>query len=242
MIFNPVDNNFYGTDIRNKDDMGVIIQLNPVGKTKILASFDGLHGRAPRGDIVARDAGGKLYGSAGSGGEFDKGCVYSVNTNGEFQTLFSFNGADGLWPLSGLVSGPEGIFYGTTAVGGKYGKGTIFQISSTGDYKELASFNYGSRPRAWRILFGADGNIYGTTQEGTNDSSFGTIFRLTPNGDLRKLFIFNGINGSYPRDLIQGPDGNLYGITQFGGAGFNGSWNSGSGTVFRVVLHAGKNP
>ena len=237
MVFNPFDSNFYGITIREKEDLGVAVQMSLAGRTAILAAFDKVHGRAPRGDLAVDASDGTLYGTTGSGGESDQGVAYALNLEGKFRTLHSFNGSDGQWPISGLIWGRDGQLYGASAVGGKYGKGTIYRISQTGDSKLLTAFDYGSRPRACRLCCGTDGNVYGVTLEGVDANSFGTLFRLTPDGELQKLFIFNGNNGSFPRDLIQGPDGNLYGVCDHGGTGFTGDANSGDGTVFRLVMH-----
>ena len=235
MSYNPFDHDFYGVDWGEKGNYGFIVQMTLSGATRILGSFDEDNGRNPRGGVVFW--GGEICGSTESGGKFKKGAVFSANTNGMIHLLHSFDGRDGQWPLSGLVSGPDGLFYGTAAVGGKHGQGTVFQVSPTGDFKLLASLSGIQRPRAGTLCYGRDGNLYGVTETGGNAGDLGAIFRLLPGGDLQTLWSFNGANGACPRDLIQGADGNLYGICHYGGVGFtNGDPQSGSGTVFRLLL------
>jgi uncharacterized repeat protein (TIGR03803 family) len=49
-----------------------------------------------------------------------------------FTSLFSFDGADGEFPLAALVQGTDGNFYGTTIEGGAVGDGTVFKITASG--------------------------------------------------------------------------------------------------------------
>jgi len=62
--------------------------------------------------------------------------------------LFSFSGADGAGPLTGVMTGPHGVLYGTTVFGGRHGNGTVFSLTPKGSgYTErvLVSFG-GARP------------------------------------------------------------------------------------------------
>ena len=83
---------------------------------------------------------------------------------------------------------------------------------------------------------GADGNFYGTTANG-GTYGMGTVFRMSSDGtSLTNLFSFAGTNGIAPQAaLVQGSDGNLYGTTTYGGNGYDGHFQSGNGTVFRLV-------
>jgi uncharacterized repeat protein (TIGR03803 family) len=47
-------------------------------------------------------------------------------------TLLSFNGANGGYPLSGLIADAAGDLFGTTRGGGANGYGTVFEITDSG--------------------------------------------------------------------------------------------------------------
>jgi uncharacterized repeat protein (TIGR03803 family) len=87
------------------------------------------------------------------------------------------------------------------------------------------------------MLRAKDGNFYGTTVRGGTNGGFGTIFRMATDGILTTLFSFNGTNGSEPMSaLIAALDGGLYGTTLTGGLGFDGSFHTGYGTVFKLTF------
>jgi len=112
-------------------------------------------------------------------------------------------------------------------------------------FTSLHSFTGGSTDGAFPeagLVQGTDGNFYGTTAGFANLGSVsfgattGTIYRITSNGTFTNLYSFTGgSDGGNPQAaLIQGFDGNFYGTT----AGFanlgSASFNSSTGTVFRI--------
>lgn len=118
-----------------------------------------------------------------------------------FQVLHSFTGgADGAYPLAGLIADGAGNLYGTASGGGKtkdgcvsYGCGVAFRLKRSGAGWVLTPLYVfqggqqsgldGANPEA-RMVFATDGTLYGTTVDGggnnCNDSTCGTVFRLTP--------------------------------------------------------------
>src|SRR6266436_9291379 len=85
---------------------------------------------------------------------------------------------------------------------------------------------------------GSDGNFYGTTSSGGTNGDYGTVFQMTPGGVLTTVRSFNGTNGSAPAaSLVQGSNGNFYGTTFAGGSGYNGTPDSGNGTVFQITTN-----
>ena len=55
--------------------------------------------------------------------------------------LYSFSGgADGAYPMAGLVTDKRGNLYGTTAYGGSFGHGTVFKLDPSGNETVLHSF------------------------------------------------------------------------------------------------------
>ena len=196
-----------------------------------------------------RDPLGNLYGTTLSGGANDDGTVFELAAgSGTITTLASFNGANGINPVAGLVRDPRGNLFGTTLSGGANGDGTVFELAAgSGTITTLASFNgaNGANPAAG-LVRDPRGNLFGTTSSGGIGfnpaipfSGFGTVFELAAgSGTLTTLASFNGANGAGPDgDLVRDPRGNLYGTTSSGGA-FGGSVG-GFGTVFELAAGSG---
>ncbi|TAN37689.1 MAG: hypothetical protein EPN23_04020 [Verrucomicrobia bacterium] len=147
-----------------------------------------------------------VAGTAHWGGDYDAGCVYTVENNYThpikhdnirnitttndrdgtvYATLYSFTGgADGANPYGGLVKDAAGNFYGTTVNGGAYGLGTVFALTVTSNANGTATY-------AQSVLHS-----------------------------------FSGLGeGAHPYgQLMQGPGaGNFYGTTLYGGSGNNGT-------------------
>jgi uncharacterized repeat protein (TIGR03803 family) len=85
---------------------------------------------------------GNIYGAAEVAGANTGTCdpsgcgtVFQVTPTGTVKTLYSFTGgAEGVFPLSGLVEAGNGSFYGTNTDGGgdpALGSGTLYEISLT---------------------------------------------------------------------------------------------------------------
>src|SRR5579871_4124325 len=158
-----------------------------------------------------------------------------------FTTLFSFDGADGAYPV-GLTQGRDSNLYGITGCGGNE-CGTVFGMNTQGQLVTL--YRFCSQPNCTDgfqpvgLVLSTDGNFYGTTSYGgnslgcnTNDGC-GTIFRITPRGQFTSLYSFcslsNCSDGFWPyAGLVEGIDGNYYGTTYHGGI-------NQIGTVFKIT-------
>ena len=213
----------------------------------MLHSFKGgTDGESPVGGVV-RDAAGNLYGTTEYGGGNtcfggqSCGTVYKVDTTGKETVMHSFTGgADGAFPLAGLILDAAGNLYGTTEYGGNLacnsgvGCGTVFKMDPTGKETVLYSFTRGvdgaGEPFAG-VIRDTAGNLYGTTAQGGPFSS-GTVFKVDTTGKETVLYYFTGGWGGKDGYLPSGPlirdaAGNLYGATQLGG-------NYSFGTLFKV--------
>ena len=116
--------------------------------------------------------------------------MFHVSTNGALNTLYSFGGADGANPNSGLIQGANGNLYGTTTQGGSFGDGTIYSMTADGALTTLHSFSGSDGANPYGTLTEAtDGSFYGTTQSGgTNDA--GTVFRMATDSTVSTLVSF----------------------------------------------------
>ena len=72
--------------------------------------------------------GSTLYGMTEQGGLAGFGNIFSINLDGsDFKNLFSFNIADGAYPVGTLILNGSTL-YGTTQEGGANNVGTVFAL------------------------------------------------------------------------------------------------------------------
>jgi uncharacterized repeat protein (TIGR03803 family) len=148
-----------------------------------------------------------------------------------FQTLATFNGANGSQPAGPLIQGSDGNFYGTTFTGGTAGLGTVFQITPQGTLTTLYNFGTAASYPGNGLVLGNDGLFYGTAEEGAMGNEGGSVFTITPSGALTTLYDFTCTSTGCPDGagagaLVQGTDGNFYGTTGLGGANNSGTFFS----------------
>ncbi len=206
------DGRLYGTTERLEPDLnkglggGTIFRINKDGSNyRVLHEFrpengyffDGLR---PNGRLL-QASDGLLYGMAESGGIYDRGTIFRLQTDGGgFQTLhdlasgelivdpslpcppgvvFCARALGGRYPAGGLIEGRDGFLYGVTRYGGEWEGGTIFKVDKNGrNYQTLHMF--GGTPE--------DGLVYSETE---------------PEPEAVRLF--------------QASNGVLYGTTRWGG-------------------------
>jgi uncharacterized repeat protein (TIGR03803 family) len=173
--------NLYGTtSLGGPHADGTVFEIAAgSGAITTLASFAGANGAFPEAGLV-QDGSGNLYGTTASGGAHGDGTVFEVaKRSGAITRRASFNGANGAFPVAGLVMDGSGNLYGTTVFGGASGEGTVFEVAKRGGrITTLASFDGsdGANPYAGLVLDG--GNLYGTTQLG-GAGDLGTVFELS---------------------------------------------------------------
>lgn len=243
--------NLYGTSDFGGDSAcgssqggcGVVFELHPKGKARILHSFGSSAGDGyfAYGGLTG-DPAGNLYGTTSAGGSSGAGCTYEYGCGTVFKiapggvetVLYNFCSlaecADGQGPDGTLVRDAAGNLFGTTEVGGAYNFGTVFKLDAAGNETVLHSF--GSFPSDGQYPLGgltADpaGNLYGVTPWG-GQALAGTVYKIDRTGTETVLFSFDGADGAGPEGaLVIDPNGNLYGTTESGGA-------YGVGTVFKL--------
>jgi uncharacterized repeat protein (TIGR03803 family) len=232
------DGNFYGTtQVGGAYDHGTIFKFTPRGDLTTLHSFNDADGSQPYAALI-QAIDGKFYGSTSGGGVYScgsQGCgtIFRIDSAGNFVTLDSFAGDDGVGPNGALVQTPDGTFYGTTVYGGVNALGTAFKMSASGALTTIGAFDnqVGTHPEG-TLAFAADGRFYGTAFNGGNPPGEGTVYRMGKGGNVAALHKFEfdlGREGTNPHaGIIQGTDGNFYGVTIGGG-------KHQAGTVFKMT-------
>ncbi len=181
------DGSLYGTTEEGGTyGAGTVFKITTAGVLTDLYSFtDGNDGAFPIAGLV-QGVDGDFYGVAEAGGTNGVGTVFKITPEGVITTLYAFTGgADGEYPVGGLVQARDGNLYGTTEAGGTYGFGTVFQISPTGFLNTLAQFeSYNGANPAAAMIQATDGNLYGTTLQGGSGAE-GTLFKIGLSGPLQ---------------------------------------------------------
>jgi len=244
-------NRLYGTTYYGGSSLtnGTIfaVNTNGTGFTNLYSFTGGRDGRFPFDRPILSN--GILYGTTSSGGSFNNGTVFAINTNGTgFTNLYSFTGgSDGSKPTGGLVLSGH-ILYGTTEYGGSSGSGAIYAVNTNGTgFTNLYSFTVlnnftnsdGANPYAGLVLSG--NTLYGTALMGGAGS--GTLFAVNTDGSgFTNLYTFTVLNnftnsdGANPATRLMLTGNALYGTAEYGGV--HRAIIGGSGTVFRFSLAA----
>lgn len=187
--------------------------------------------------FTVMDGQGSLWGT-GFGGSQNKGAIFKItapNDDLEIITVVDFDGANGSFPLEGLVSDGAGHFWGMTSSGGAENLGTIFKVNvATGVLSTVASFSgaNGGQPSGRLVSDGA-GNFWGTTGLG-GANNFGTVFKVnTSSGILTAVASFDEVKGKgSPGQLTNDGVGNLWATT-------GSDYENNLGTVFKVNIASG---
>jgi uncharacterized repeat protein (TIGR03803 family) len=228
----------YGaTSIGGAAGQGTVFKVDATGQETVLYSFQLVpDGENPESSLVLDNA-GNLYGTTVGGGTFSAGSVFKIDATGAESVLYSFTGgADGGYPVAGLLRDGSGNLYGTTSGGGdtsifKSGYGVVFKLNARGKESVLYTFTDGADggfPMT-TLVRDAENNLYGTTYQGGTYQG-GTVFKLDPIGKETALYSFVQ---SSPNAVILNAAGELFGTTNLGG-NTTECFNLGCGTVFRL--------
>jgi uncharacterized repeat protein (TIGR03803 family) len=233
--------NFYGTTAWGgptyDEDMGlgVIYKWSASGGIQALASFNGTNGDSPQTGLVA-DGNGNLYGTTFYGGASYNGtrgtgygAIFKWSASGGLQTLASFNGANGEYPVGSLIMDGSGSLYGATSGGGANKDGTIYTYSASGGIQTLASFSGADGNGPFSLIADGNGNFYGVTAGGGANND-GTVFKWSASGGIQTLASFGGANGEMPDSLVMDGSGNFYGTSGGVGTGIDG-------VIFQMVVN-----
>jgi len=222
-------------EARYKPGCGVIYHFDKSGHYTVLFRFTGEDGAYGISKLSL--AGDYLIGTTLSGTSGHRGRVFTIKTDGTgFAILHRFDGADGLFPRTAPVQGPDGALYGIAEDGGigvtppfdQTGNGVFYRLSMSGSYQVLHYFtgaDDGCNPVS--IIISPESIIYGSTVLcGRQGGGVIWSYRLAT-GRFEILHSFLGLdykpNGWGP--LLGGiaADGTLYGVTEFGGVTNDGA-------------------
>ncbi|HEY3703744.1 MAG TPA: choice-of-anchor tandem repeat GloVer-containing protein [Terracidiphilus sp.] len=210
---------FYGTTRGDSSDnsASVLYRFTKDGNFTSLHVFTNA-GETPAAPLMqATDE--WIYGVTGLGGAHSLGSIFRTNRSGQFETVYSFDGAHGTGPNGTLLQGNDGSFYGTTQEGGTGpygGYGVVYKMSPSHQVSVVHAFTGGSDGAyPYSLVSGTDGNLYGYAQlQDVNGGGGGILFRVTPAGTFTVLHAFDvGSPGDIPIALIQHTNGKLYGDT-----------------------------
>jgi uncharacterized repeat protein (TIGR03803 family) len=123
-------------------NFGTVYSLTPPAKGKTAWTQTVLHnftnaadGGNPYSGLVL-DSTGALYGTTYAGGSQAAGVVFKFTPPAKGKTVWTetvlhtfTGGADGGYPMAGLIRATTGELYGTTLSGGAHNYGTVFQVT-----------------------------------------------------------------------------------------------------------------
>jgi uncharacterized repeat protein (TIGR03803 family) len=243
--------NLYGTTYLGGDTKcyeygcGTAFKLDSAGRVEtVLHKFTGGTDGLDPEPLLARDAAGNLYGTAGPIGN-----IFKIDTTGKLTVLYQFTGgSDGCFPAYGVILDAAGNLYGSAAQGGiafcNSGYGTVFELDTTGKLTVLHTFDVSDGAYPGPLVFDPAGNLYGPTGAGGDNyecgsTGCGTVFELSPQDSgwvESTLYSFCSLSGCADGRGPGGPlardsAGNLYGIA---GGGKSRCWGSGCGVVFKL--------
>jgi uncharacterized repeat protein (TIGR03803 family) len=234
----------YGNTSSASSGFGTVYKVKPDGTGfQVIRQFPGVGNdpRVPEGDLVL--AGSFLYGTA-EVGNGRNGVVYRMATDGTAFTFlhqFSFTGAEGIGPSSGVIHS-GGTLYGMTGGGGASNQGAIFSVGALGgSFTLLHSFAGGPSDGSYPLYGGltqVGSTLYGVTSEG-GAANAGTIFKMGIDGSGYQLLhsFLGGADGATPLTSLTLVGSALYGTTRHGGSADKGTIYAinADGTGYQVV-------
>jgi uncharacterized repeat protein (TIGR03803 family) len=114
---------------------GVVFQITPAGKLKVLHTFDPTMGdgiNTLAGLTLATD--GYFYGVSSEGGTSPNcasgcGTIFRLKSKTTYENLYNFDSTTGSFPQNSLLQNTDGLLYGLATFGGIYNSGVFFSWS-----------------------------------------------------------------------------------------------------------------
>jgi uncharacterized repeat protein (TIGR03803 family) len=191
VVFGP-DGSLYGTTTYGGLGDGTVFNLRPPAtachavqcpwtETVLYRFTGGSDGAHPQYGDLAFDADGNIYGTT-SNSDNRCGVVFKLSRSGGGWTesvLYSFGGASGCNPYSGVIFDSAGNLYGTTL-------STVYELSPSGSgWTETTLHTFEGQDDGTEayggLIFDQQGNLYGTTFNDGQDNA-GTVYELQPSG------------------------------------------------------------
>jgi uncharacterized repeat protein (TIGR03803 family) len=192
------DGNFYGVTNTGNPYYGNVFQLTPSGALTVLYGFSG---DFPLGLVQGTD--GNFYGATQFGGSSDNGAIFSVNSAGTFNRLYSFTGG---------TDGTENSLVGQNNSDGRSKfKGAIVIKQGGHIIHQCNPICPSPSVYANPLIVGSNGSFYGATPGFSGGVPIdATVFSVTSTGALTTLYTFG--SPDFPPDaLLIGSDENFYG-------------------------------
>jgi uncharacterized repeat protein (TIGR03803 family) len=168
--------------------------------------------------VLAKAFNDKLYGMTYFGGIHDLGIIFEYNpATNTYSKKHDFNGANGMYPIGGLIESSNGKLYGMTSLGGIHNSGVIFEYDpATNTFLKKIDIDPSQ---------GGGYSPYGELIEASNGKFYGvatnSLFEFDPITNMYtvKVALNDFTNGflSYG-SLVEASNGNIYGLTYDGGA------------------------
>jgi uncharacterized repeat protein (TIGR03803 family) len=185
------------------NNLGVIFTLDINSNTyTYIYNFDTIHGSNSSSSLIQDSLNGLFYGMTKSGGIYNYGVIFNIDTNNNYNVLYNFNDTLGKYPCGNLIIDPlNGNLYGLAVGGGANEDGVLFSFNiNTNIYSDLIDFNgsgNGINP-VGSLFLASNGLLYGTAEKGGiyND---GTIFHFNISDTIcTKLIDMNNADGILP--------------------------------------------
>lgn len=182
-VVEGTDGYLYGTcgSGGNASDTGLFFQASTDGMTyNFLHAFDAPGLTKPCNQLILASD-GFFYGATEAGGPANKGGLFRIASNGDYEELHTFSdNLDGYGVYSPLVEGSDGRLYGC-AFYNSNNNGSIFRISKDGrNFAVLHRFASGPADGAQpscKLIETSNGVFQGSTYAGGTDGA-GTFFKI----------------------------------------------------------------
>jgi uncharacterized repeat protein (TIGR03803 family) len=220
----------YGiTRLGGVKDWGVIFKCDTSGLdySYLINIGSSTNGATPVGSLVSD--GEHIYGLTSSGGQYGKGVIYKLNTDGtEFSVMMHFKREHGYMEERNTLVLSDSTLFWTSTNGGKFENGAIYSIRTNGeDFRSVFDFEGPNGSAPFGVLEIEDSVLYGVTNWG-GAKQLGVIYKVKKDGsDFSVLKDLSAINYQ-PQGSVTLDDSWLY------GSAYDWITESTDGIIFKI--------